>query len=105
MKIIQWNGAEFSPKEVKINVLIDNEKGKEIQILLAKAPFAIHVQVLSGKIWFEVEKEKFELNALDMISLEANVAHSLGGLENSIIRLSLNKSDSVQRVNTVLKKP
>lgn len=31
--------------------------------------------------------------------------HSLGGLENSIIRLSLNKSDSVQRVNAVLKKP
>lgn len=113
MKIIQWNRAEFSPKEVKINVLIDNEKGKEIQILLAKdsvmkehkAPFAIHVQVLSGKIWFEVEKEKFELNVLDMINLEANVAHSLGGLENSIIRLSLNKSDSVQRVNAVLKKP
>ncbi len=52
-----------------------------------------------------MEKEKFELNALDMISLEANVAHSLGGLENSIIRLSLNKSDSVQRVNAVLKKP
>ncbi|EAI4691867.1 cupin [Campylobacter sp. BCW_6875] len=113
MKIIQWNRAEFSSKEVKINVLIDNEKGKEIQILLAKdsvmkehkAPFAIHVQVLSGKIWFEVEKEKFELNALDMISLKANVAHSLGGLENSIIRLSLNKSDSIQRVNAVLKKP
>ncbi|HEG4115034.1 TPA: cupin domain-containing protein [Campylobacter jejuni] len=113
MKIIQWNRAEFIPKEVKINVLIDNEKGKEIQILLAKdsvmkehkAPFAIHVQVLSGKIWFEMEKEKFELNALDMISLETNVAHSLGGLENSIIRLSLNKSDSVQRVNAVLKKP
>lgn len=36
MKIIQWNRAEFSPKGVKINVLIDNEKGKEIQILLAK---------------------------------------------------------------------
>ncbi|EKS3202356.1 cupin domain-containing protein [Campylobacter jejuni] len=113
MKIIQWNRAEFNSKEVKINVLIDNEKGKEIQILLAKdsvmkehkAPFAIHVQVLSGKIWFEVEKEKFELNALDMISLKANVAHSLGGLENSIIRLSLNKSDSIQRVNAVLKKP
>ncbi|HEB8073643.1 TPA: cupin domain-containing protein, partial [Campylobacter jejuni] len=26
MKIIQWNRVEFSPKEVKINVLIDNEK-------------------------------------------------------------------------------
>lgn len=42
------------------------KKVKKIQILLAKdsvmkehkAPFAIHVQVLSGKIWFEVEKEK-----------------------------------------------
>ncbi len=52
-----------------------------------------------------MEKEKFELNVLDMIGLEANVAHSLGGLENSIIRLSLNKSDSIQRVNAVLKKP
>ncbi|EPM6894666.1 cupin domain-containing protein, partial [Campylobacter jejuni] len=54
MKITQWNKADFSPKEVKINVLIDDEHSKEIQILLAKdsvmkehkAPFAIRVQVL-----------------------------------------------------------
>ncbi|ENT9902025.1 cupin domain-containing protein [Campylobacter coli] len=113
MKITQWNKADFSPKEVKINVLIDDEHSKEIQILLAKdsvmkehkAPFAICVQVLSGKIWFEVENEKFEFNTLDMISLEANVPHSLGGLEDSVIRLSLNKLDKVQRVNAVLKKP
>lgn len=52
-----------------------------------------------------MENEKFELNALDMISLEANVAHSLGGLEDSIIRLSLNKFDNIQRVNAVFKKP
>ncbi|EAK2343193.1 cupin domain-containing protein, partial [Campylobacter coli] len=25
MKITQWNKADFSPKEVKINVLIDDE--------------------------------------------------------------------------------
>lgn len=113
MRITKWSEVEFSPKEVKINVLIDDEKGKEIQILLAKdsvmkehkAPFAIHVQVLSGKIWFEAKNEKFELNALDMISLEANVSHSLGGLEDSIVRLSLSKLDSIQRVNAVLKKP
>lgn len=47
----------------------------------------------------------FEFNTLDMISLEANVPHSLGGLEDSVIRLSLNKLDKVQRVNAVLKKP
>lgn len=57
MKITQWNKADFSPKEVKINVLIDDEHSKEIQILLAKdsvmkehkAPFAIRVQVLVVK--------------------------------------------------------
>lgn len=113
MQIMKWSRAEFSPKEVKINVLIDNENGKEIQILMAKdstmkehkAPFAIHVQVLSGKIWFEVENKKLELNALDMISLAPNVPHSLAGIEDSIIRLSLSKFDSIQRVSAVLKKP
>ncbi|TKX29916.1 cupin domain-containing protein [Campylobacter estrildidarum] len=111
MKITQWNTTNFLSKEVKINVLIDNESGKEIQILLAKdsimkehkAPFTIHVQVLSGKIWFEVQGQKLQLNTLDMISLEANIPHSLGGLEDSIIRLSLSKFDSIQRVKTILK--
>lgn len=113
MKITQWNKANFSPKEVKINVLIDDERGKEIQILLAKdsimrehkAPFDIHVQVLSGKIWFEVQNQRIELNTLDMISLKADISHSLGGLEDSIVRLSLSKSDNIQRINTILKKP
>lgn len=67
MKITQWDKAEFDPKEVKINILIDDEHSKEIQILLAKdsvmkehkAPFAIRVQVLSGKIWFEVQEQRF----------------------------------------------
>lgn len=113
MKLTQWNKANFSPKEVKINVLIDDERGKEIQILLAKdsimrehkAPFDIHVQVLSGKIWFEVQNQRIELNTLDMISLKADISHSLGGLEDSIVRLSLSKSDNIQRINTILKKP
>lgn len=113
MKLTQWNKANFSPKEVKINVLIDDERGKEIQILLAKdsimrehkAPFDIHIQVLSGKIWFEVQNQRIELNTLDMISLKADISHSLGGLEDSIVRLSLSKSDNIQRINIILKKP
>lgn len=113
MKLTQWNKANFNPKEVKINVLIDDERGKEIQILLAKdsimrehkAPFDIHVQVLSGKIWFEVQNQRIELNTLDMISLKADISHSLGGLEDSIVRLSLSKSDNIQRINTIFKKP
>ncbi|PZT48164.1 cupin [Helicobacter valdiviensis] len=112
MKITNWNEIDFAPKEVKINVLVENENTKEIQILLAKdskmsehkAPFAICVQVLKGKILFKV-KEEYELNALCMISLEANVEHSLYALEDSIVRLSLAKNDSAKRVSAVLKKP
>ncbi|CAM2862116.1 cupin domain-containing protein [Helicobacter burdigaliensis] len=112
MKITDWSKADFAQNQVKINVLVESENSKEIQILLAKnsvmdrhkAPFAIHVQVLKGKIIFKVDEE-YTLNTLSMISLAPNVEHSLQALEDSIVRLSLAKNDSAKRVNAVLKKP
>lgn len=109
-KPISWNTQDFEQGKVKITPLVQNAFAKEIQILMAKdsvmkehkAPFPISVQVLKGKIWFEVEGECFVLEALDMIALQANVPHSLGGLEDSIVRLSLAQSDSVVRVKTLL---
>ena len=68
-----------------------------------KAPGAIMVQVLSGKIEFGVGDENVILGALDMITLEPNVLHALTALENSIVRLSLSKNDDVSRVFRVLK--
>lgn len=56
-----------------------------------KAPGAISVQVLEGKIVFEVENEKIEMPKGALISLEAQVSHRLDALENSVIRLSLSK--------------
>lgn len=110
-QVTHWSEAELIKGEVKVNVLAQNNASKEIQIAMGeggemkehKAPFAISVQVLSGYIHFEVEKEIFELKALDMISLEANIPHSLKALKDSIVRLSLAHGDSVQRVNAVLK--
>lgn len=93
-KMHEMNGT----KEIRINI----EKGavmKEHQ-----APGAISVQILRGAIEFGVNGENIVLGELDMITLDANVPHSLLALENSIVRLSLSKNDDVSRVFGVLKR-
>nr|WP_315063998.1 cupin domain-containing protein [uncultured Campylobacter sp.] len=84
-------------KEIRINL----EKGAQMKE--HKAPGAIMVQVLSGKIEFSVGDDNVILDALDMITLEPNILHALSALENSIVRLSLSKNDDVSRVFGVLK--
>ncbi len=111
MEIVRWSEGAFEKDGVKVQVLAQNSNAKEIQILLAKngvmkehkAPFDISVQVLCGKIWFEVGGERVEMGALDMVCLKASVPHSLGGIEDSIVRLSLAQRDSLARVSAVLK--
>ena len=110
MTIVSWDNVDFG-NDIDIKVLAQNSATKEIQITMPKdstmkehkAPFDINVQVLCGKIWFEIGQDRLEMNTLDMISVEGGVPHSLGGLENSIIRLSLSKQDSKERVDSVLK--
>ena len=109
-EVISWGDVAFDSQEVKIKPITENNATKEIRILMPKdsimkqhqAPFPISVQVLRGGIWFEVEGKSLTLKALDMITLQANIPHSLGGLQDSIVRLSLAKSDSIERVNAVL---
>lgn len=109
--VTHWRNVEFKASEVQINAMVQNNFTKEIQIVMGKdsvmkehkAPFAISVQVLQGAIKFDIGSESYELGLLDMISLEANVAHSLHAHENSIVRLSLAKNDTIARVNAVLK--
>ena len=109
MEKIVWQNDVFNG--VTIAKLFDGLHSKEIRINLEKgaqmkehkAPGAIMVQVLSGKIEFGVGDENVILGALDMITLEPNVLHALTALENSIVRLSLSKNDDVSRVFRVLK--
>ncbi|MDL0089669.1 cupin domain-containing protein [Campylobacter gastrosuis] len=109
MQTFTWQSSEFN------GVLVDkiHEMGgvKEIRIRLEKgavmkehkAPGAIMVQVLRGEIDFSVNENLVKLNELDMITLDANVPHSLLALKDSIVRLSLSKNDDVSRVFGVLK--
>ncbi len=106
MKIINWFKDLDFQSGLKIEALHEGKGTKEIRIIMPKgelmkehkAPEEIMVQVLKGRIWFEVLGDRYEFDRGDMISLEAKVPHSLGAFEDSVIRLSLNKKDEVKRV-------
>ncbi len=106
MKTAKWFENISYETGLDIQALLETESSKEIRIVMPKdaimkehkAPGAIVVQVLQGHIWFEVKGKKNEFKSGDMLALDAKVPHSLGGLENSIIRLTLSKIDDVKRV-------
>jgi len=94
-----------------ITPLITTEFTKEIRIVFRagqsmkahKTSFPITVMIVQGIIDFGVAEERYTLRAGDVVALEGNVMHDLNALEDSIVRLSLHKSDSVARVSGVLK--
>lgn len=111
MKSAKWFSEVTFENGLDIKSLLETENSKEIRIVMPKdeimkehkAPGAIVVQVLKGKIWFEVEGQRYEFESGDMLALDAKIPHSLGGLEDSIIRLTLSKIDHVKRVKDVAK--
>lgn len=94
-----------------IRVMLETEYGKEIRIVFKKgqvmkrhtAPFPIVVEIFEGSIEFGVNDEKLQLSRGDLITLKGKVPHDLTANEDSIVRLSLNKADSANRVEDVTK--
>ncbi len=103
---------EFSDKSVVIKALLDSDFGKEIRIAFKKdqvmkehkTKFPITVMTLQGSIEFSIGDESTILNQGDVIAVEGSVMHELKALEESVVRLSLHKNDSVERVEAVLEK-
>lgn len=101
---IQWNDTKPA-----IQLMLETSATKEIRIAMKKdqvmkehkAPFPITVQILQGKILFGVEGSSHEMKTGDIIGLEANVPHDLTASDESIIRLSLSKNDTLKRVEKV----
>jgi quercetin dioxygenase-like cupin family protein len=106
-----FTDLEFSDKQVVITAMIESDFGKEIRIAFKegqvmkehKTKFPITVMTLRGSIEFGVGKESVVLNVGDVIALKGNVLHELKATEESVVRLSLHKSDSLARVSGVLK--
>lgn len=106
-----YKDLEFSDESVVITPMLSSDFGKEIRIAFKegqvmkehKTKFPITVMTLQGSIEFGVGDETVILDQGDIIALEGNVLHELKALKESVVRLSLHKSDTVARVNSVLK--
>lgn len=100
----------YNENKVAIKVMMETDTSKEIRILFRKdqlmkehkAGFPITVCVHQGEIAFGVNGEKHILKSGDLISLAPNVPHDLLAKEDSIVRLTLSKSDNLDRVKKVI---
>ncbi len=96
-------------ENVTITVMSNDEISKEVRIVFKtgqemsehKAPFPISVMTLKGSIAFAYDDESLVLESGDMIKLDAHVVHALKAREDSIVQLTLNKNDTIKRVEGV----
>ncbi len=110
MKVASFlEDIKFSDMKPAVSLLLDTDFSKEIRVVFKKgqimedhqAPFAIIVQVIKGSIDFGVNNKVQQMNTGDIISLKPQVVHNLTATEESVVRLSLSKSDTLKRVKNV----
>ncbi|QXP74404.1 cupin [Tenacibaculum sp. AHE15PA] len=110
MKIASFlEEVNFNENKPAVSLLLDTDFSKEIRIVFKKgqimkdhqAPFSIIVQVLKGCIDFGLEGEVKQLNTGDLISLEPKIIHNLTAVEESVVRLTLSKLDTIKRVKNI----
>ena len=102
--------VEYNESKPMIKVLLETDFTKEIRIAMQKGtvmkdhktPFPIVVELVEGTIDFGVLNEVKKLKKGDLIALNGGVVHNLSAQENSIVRLTLNKLDRVERVEKVV---
>ena len=101
---------DYNDSRPTTKVILETSFSKEIRILFKKgqvmkkhkAPFPIVVHILKGEIDFGIEGESTLLKAGSILSLKGNVFHDLTALEDSIVRLTLMKTDSLERLDKVV---
>ena len=106
-----YDHIEYGENKVKISPMLETAFSKEIRIVFKKdqimkdhkTGFPITVEIFEGSIDFGVDDKIYPLVKGDIVSLDANVMHNLKANEDSIVRLTLSKNDSLFRVQSVLK--
>lgn len=72
-----------------------------VQMKEHQSPFSIVIQIVEGTIEFGVKGVNQMLEKGDLISLEGGVPHNLLAKDDSIVRLTLTKSDEAKRVQRI----
>lgn len=111
MEVASFSEALQFGDKISTKVILESPFSKEIRILLKegqvmkehKTKFPIVVQVLAGEIDFGAEGEIQNFKSGGIVALEGNIPHDLTAKKDSVVRLSLSKSDQVERVENVVK--
>jgi quercetin dioxygenase-like cupin family protein len=106
-----YENLVYDDNKVQITPLLETDSSKEIRIVFKEnqimkdhqTPHPISVEIVEGAIEFGVKEDIHSLIKGDIVSLEASVVHNLKATQDSIVRLTLSKKDSVDRVKGVLK--
>ena len=101
---------EYNDLKPTFKVLLNTDSSKEIRILMRKGqvmkehstPYPIVVEVFFGRVEFRVQEEIHLLMQGDMITLSGGIPHDLTAQEDAVIRLSLSKMDSEDRLKEVI---
>lgn len=99
----------YNDDKVAISVLFETETTKEIRILFKKGQqmkkhqtaFPISVQMVKGELNFGVNSTILNLAEGDLIALNGGVPHDLTAKTDCVVRLTLSKLDTVERVKKV----
>jgi len=100
----------YGEEKVVITPLLETDVSKEIRIVFKKeqimkehkTSFPITVEIFEGAIDFGVDGTTYKLVKGDIVTLDSNVKHDLKANDDSIVRLTLSKQDTINRVKGVL---
>jgi len=106
-----YQDIEYKENKPAIKVLFETSFTKEIRIVMKEGQvmkehqtaFPIVVEIIAGKINFGVEGNVHNLKKGGLLALEGGVPHDLKAMEDSIVRLTLSKSDKINRVLSVIR--
>ena len=101
----------YGDKKPAISILLETATSKEIRIAFDtdqhmkehQTPHPITVEMVEGNLDFGVEGAVHNLVKGDILSLDGGVPHDLRAKSKCIVRLTLSKMDTLQRVEDVLK--